>query len=122
MAPARVLFFLTSFLYQAKDKKKNIKKTTLFFRKPGFTMKEERDSKTMTVRVPLTLTAEIERIAKKRKVTSAHVVRMCLELGVDCHKDMEKLGLIGVVDFSYYVTKSLRDSLASIKGKQLSLL
>ena len=85
-------------------------------------MKREQDSKTMTVRVPLILTSEIERIAKKRKITSAHVIRMCLELGVDCHKDMEKLGLIGVVDFTYYVTKALRDNLASIKGKQLSLL
>ena len=79
-------------------------------------------SKTVTVRVSIALTDEIERIAKKRGLTSPQVIRMCLELGVDCHKDMEKLGLIGVVDFSYYVKKVLNDNLGSIKGKQLSLL
>jgi hypothetical protein len=79
-------------------------------------------SKTITTRIPLSITDEIERIAKKRGLSSADVIRMCLDLGVECHKDMEKLGLIGVVDFTYYVTKALRDNLASIKGKQLSLL
>ena len=85
-------------------------------------MKIKPPSKTLTVRFPLTTTDEIERIAKKRNLNSAQVIRMCLDLGLECHKDMEKLGLIGVVDFTYYVTKALRDSLGSIKGKQLSLL
>jgi hypothetical protein len=79
-------------------------------------------SKTVTLRVPIVITEEIERIAKKRGLTPPQVVRMCLELGLDCHKDMERIGLIGVVDFSYYVKKVLSDNLGSIKGKQLSLL
>jgi predicted DNA-binding protein len=78
-------------------------------------------SKTLTIRIPLTITDEIERIAEKRQLTSAQVVRMCLDLGVECHKDMEKLGLIGVVDFTYYATKALKEQFSNLQGKQLSL-
>ena len=78
-------------------------------------------SKTLTFRIPLTITDEIERIAEKRKLTSAQVVRMCLDLGIECHKDMEKLGLIGVVDFTYYATKALKEQFSSLQGKQFSL-
>jgi metal-responsive CopG/Arc/MetJ family transcriptional regulator len=80
------------------------------------------ETKPLTVRFPVALIDEIERIAKKRNLATSQVVRMCLDLGVECHKDMEKVGLIGVVDFAYYVSKALKDNLSSIKGKQLSLL
>lgn len=78
-------------------------------------------SKTLTIRVPLTITDEIEKIAERRKLTSAQVVRMCLDLGVECHKDMEKLGIIEIVDFTYYATKALKEQFSALQGKQLSL-
>lgn len=80
------------------------------------------ETKPMTVRLPIALVNEIERISVKRGIPTSQVARMCLDLGVECHKDMEKVGLIGVVDFAYYVSKALKDNLSSIKGKQLSLL
>lgn len=71
------------------------------------------------VRVTPTIKEEIERIAVKRKMSEAQVARMLLEVGAECHKDMERIGLIGVVDLLYYVKQSIKEK---AKGKQLKLI
>ena len=79
-------------------------------------MKEE--TRVLSIRIPVRILKEADRIAEKRKLSQAEVLRICLDVGVECHKDMESLGLIGVVDFLYYIRESIKKS---AKGKQLSL-
>jgi hypothetical protein len=79
-------------------------------------MKEEFHS--ITARLPKSDFEEIERIAAKRGLSLNQVVKMLVGVGVECHKDMESVGLIGVVDFLYYVKQSMKKSKA---GKQLIL-
>lgn len=80
------------------------------------------DGKTVTFVIPYEVEDEITRIAERRKISKAQVYRMMLDAGVQCHKDMEKVGLIQAVDFIYYVKKAVRDKLASNGSKQMSLL
>ena len=79
-------------------------------------MKEE--CKNIGVRVPLSIVHQMERIAEKRKMTQSEVHRMCLEVGLMAHNDMEKVGLIGVVDMVYYVKQAIA---SKATGKQLVL-
>jgi len=79
-------------------------------------MKEE--TRVMSIRIPVSLLNEADRIAEKRKMTQAEVIRMCLNVGLECHKDMEFLGLIGAVDLVYYVRQSIKKASS---GKQLPL-
>lgn len=65
---------------------------------------------------------EIERISTKRNMSQQQVIRMMLDLGIECHKDMEKLGLVAAVDFAYYVRQALRQKLDTVGKKQLSLI
>jgi len=62
---------------------------------------------------------EIDRIAKKRKMTASAVYRIMLDLGISVHQDMEKVGLIAAVDFAYFVKKAVKDKMES-KGIQQS--
>lgn len=41
---------------------------------------------------------EVERIAKKREMTKSQVFRMCLEAGLGIHADLEKSGIIRLLD------------------------
>lgn len=61
---------------------------------------------------------QVMRISNKRKMSEAQVIRMLIEVGVECHKDMENLGLIGIIDISYYVKEAIKN--LSV-GKQLPL-
>jgi len=79
-------------------------------------MKEEYQA--ITVRLLKSDFAEVERIAEKRNMSLNQVLRMLVGVGAECHKDMESVGLIGVVDFLYYVKQSMKKSKA---GKQLIL-
>ena len=65
---------------------------------------------------------EIERISEKRDMSQQKVMRMMLDLGIDLHKDMERLGVIGAVDFAYFVKEALKDRMAKTGKKQLNLI
>ncbi len=65
---------------------------------------------------------EIERIALKRDMSQHHIIRMMLELGIDCHKDLERIGLIKAIDFSYYVKHAVKEKIASNGPKQTSFI
>jgi len=75
--------------------------------------------------VALCLTAnqksEVERISLKRDMSQQKVIRMMLDLGIDCHKDMEKLGVVAAVDFAHYVKEALKQKLEKQGKKQLTL-
>ena len=78
--------------------------------------------KNVTIVIPEEIIEEIDRISKKRKMKKAAIYRMMLEVGIDCHKDMEKLGIIAAVDFAHYVKTSVSKRLKSQGPKQMSLL
>lgn len=63
--------------------------------------------------------AEILRICEKRNMSQASVVRMLVSVGLEVHKDMESLGIIGIVDLAYYVKEAIKTKVAS--GRQLTL-
>lgn len=66
--------------------------------------------------------SEVERIAKKRNMSKAMVYRMMLEIGIDMHKDMESIGIIAAVDFTYYCKEALKAMNNKVaKGTQLHL-
>lgn len=65
---------------------------------------------------------EIERISEKRDISQQKVMRMMLDLGIDCHKDMEKLGIISAVDFTYFVKEALKERMAKAGKRQLHLV
>lgn len=73
-------------------------------------------------RIPVTMMDEIERIAKKRDMNNSQVIRMMIDLGTSVHKDMEKVGLIAAVDFAYFVRKSVKEKVAGLGKRQLSLI
>lgn len=76
-------------------------------------------TKMVAVRVTPSLKAEITRIAQKRKMKEADVIRMLMQAGAEAHADMEKIGLIGVVDFLYFIREAIKEK---SKGKQLSFV
>ena len=84
-------------------------------------MKKKEEEKWMhaiSARIPIADHDEIVRISEKRKLTHAQVIRMIVGVGLECHRDMESLGLIGVVDFVYYVKEAMK---MKGKGRQLNL-
>lgn len=66
--------------------------------------------------------SEIERIAIKRDMSQQKVLRMMVDVGLECHKDMEKIGLIRAVDFAYYVKKALNERMAQNGSRQLEII
>jgi len=78
------------------------------------------------VTISLSLTSEqkeeIERISKKRDIAQQQVIRMMIDLGIDCHKDLEKVGIIKAIDFSYYVKQALKKKISGEGATQLSLI
>ena len=66
--------------------------------------------------------SEIERIAKVRDMSQQKVMRMLIDVGLDCHQEMEKLGVIAAVNFSHYVKESVKKRLTQSGKKQLSLI
>lgn len=79
-------------------------------------MREEKA--VVSAKVPVSIIAEIERIAKKRGLTKSETIKMLLDIGAQCHSDMEKIGVIGVVDAVYYLKEAIKEK---SKGKQLKL-
>lgn len=80
-------------------------------------MKRE-EKAVVSAKVPLSIIAEIERIAEKRGMTKSETIKMLLDIGASCHKDMEAIGVIGVVDAVYYLKEAIKEK---AKGKQLKL-
>jgi len=76
-----------------------------------------------TVALGLTteMKSEIVRISQKRDISQQKVIRMMIDLGLDCHRDMEKVGLIAAVDFTYYVKQALKKRIEEGGKKQLAL-
>jgi len=81
-------------------------------------MKEKEELQNISARVPHSDWMEVNRIAEKRKMSQSQVLRMLVGVGLECHRDMERLGLIGIVDMAYYVKEAIRGQSA---GKQLVL-
>lgn len=79
-------------------------------------MKQELHS--ITARITTADYKEVQRIAVSRKVSEAEVIRILMRVGVEAHKDMERLGLIGIIDLAYYVKEAIKRQSA---GKQLPL-
>lgn len=65
--------------------------------------------------------SEIERIAKKRKLTIAATVRMLLKGSITLHQDMEKVGVIQLIDFIDYVKSAGKKERAEHEPTQLKL-
>lgn len=65
---------------------------------------------------------EIHRISRRRGRTKSDTVRMMVDLGIDCHRDLEKVGLIPLVDFAYYVKLTVKERIKeNSQGKQLNI-
>lgn len=80
------------------------------------------EGKPVTIKVPDSMLVEIERISKKRKMSKSEVYRMMLDLGIQLHKDMERVGVVAAVDFVYYCKQALKAQTDKVaKGKQLTL-
>ena len=77
--------------------------------------------KTITIQIEEETWEEITRISKKRKISKASLYRMMIELGVDCHKDLERVGIVPVIDFVHFVKKSVKEK-SSSPGQQLNLI
>lgn len=72
--------------------------------------------------LPESMKDQLDRISKKRRMSRLEVIRMMLELGIDCHKDLEKLGIVPVMDFFHFTRKSIKEKGEEFsKGKQLNL-
>ena len=83
---------------------------------------QKQDLSHVGVRIPVPMLNEIERIAKKRDMNNSQVIRMMLDIGLSCHRDMEKVGIIAAVDFAYFVRKSVKEKVAGTGARQLSLI
>jgi len=92
---------------------KNLKKGDKMSQKIG---------KPVTFIIPVELKEECERIADKRNMSTSAVYRMMLDLGTNCHRDMEKVGIIAAVDFAYFVRKSVKEKSLSAGFKQMNLI
>lgn len=80
------------------------------------------EGKPVTLKVPAEILAEIDRISKKRKMSKADTYRMMLEIGIELHQDLEKVGLVAAVDFAYYCRQAIKAQVDKIAGgKQLTL-
>lgn len=66
--------------------------------------------------------SEVERIALKRDMSQQKVLRMMIDVGLECHRDMEKLGIIRAVDFAYYVKKALNERMSQNGKRQLEII
>lgn len=72
----------------------------------------------MTVRFPVEQWDEMKRISQKRKMSMNKTIAMLSSVGIECHKDMERVGLIGIIDIAYYIREKLKERPA---GTQLTL-
>ena len=79
----------------------------------------------MGLKVTPEMMAEIERIAERRGMTRSDVVRMCLDVGLMMHRDLERVGLIqtmdGIQDFVRWCRGAFDRRLQDETGYQMDL-
>jgi hypothetical protein len=85
------------------------------------TKKQNRTGIPIQIYIDRDMKNEVDRIAKKRKISSSAVYRIMFDLGISCHQDMEKVGIIAAVDFAHFVRKALKDKMENKELKQLRL-
>lgn len=78
----------------------------------------KQEFRSVSVRIPAEQWDEIERISKRRKMSLNKTIVMLANVGAECHKDMERIGVIGLVDMAYYIREKLKERPA---GTQLTL-
>lgn len=78
--------------------------------------------KVVSIRIPVWMEDEIERISKKRKIPKTQVYRMLLDVGIQCHSDLEKVGLIPAMDFCHYIKTAVKEKISHSGKRQLSLI
>jgi len=71
-------------------------------------MKSERNNKKLQMYVSERLIDDIEAIMKKRDMSRSQAVRMILELGLDVHHDLSRLGLVKMVDMVHACRQVIR--------------
>ena len=64
----------------------------------------------LTVKFEPEIHAELERIALQRGMNKSQVVRMCLKAGLEMHQDLEKVGVITMLDFGTALYKSFKET------------
>jgi len=84
-------------------------------------MRKKEGQVQMSLGLPEDFKREIERISKKRDMSQQKVILMMLDLGIEIHKEMEKVGIVAAVDFLYFVKKTMKERLKSNKPIQLEL-
>jgi len=85
------------------------------------TKKQNRNGIPIQIYISEEMKKEVERIAKKRKISASAVYRIMFDLGISCHQDMERVGIIAAVDFAYFVKKAVKDKMESKEIKQMNL-
>lgn len=78
------------------------------------------EGKVITVKLPVPILDEIQRIADKRRTTKAEVYRMLLSTGIQAHRDLEAVGRYQEVNFPYFVCSALREQIGLV-GEQMRL-
>ena len=77
------------------------------------------------LKIPQETKDEIDRIAERRGMTRSDVVRMCLDVGLMMHKDLERVGLIQAMDgaqaFVRWCRGALEQRLQDETGYQMDL-
>lgn len=77
------------------------------------------------LKIPQETMDDIDRIAQKRGMTRSDVVRMCLDVGLMMHKDLERVGLIqtmdGIQDFVRWCRGAFQRRLEDETGYQMDL-
>jgi len=85
-------------------------------------LKEEEKMKAIHVFLTPEQVAEIDRISVKRKMGKGETLRMLLGVGIDCHKDLESIGVIPIMDYVHFMKKKMKDIKKDSDVKQLSLI
>lgn len=70
-------------------------------------MLDERHDLKLQVNISERMKADIEKIMGKRGMTQSQVVRMMIDLGIEVHNDLSRIGVVRVVDFFTSCKKAL---------------
>lgn len=73
------------------------------------------------LRIPKSTMDEVRRISKKRNITQAQLLRTFVVAGAETHRDMERLGLDVVYDFTYYLKEAIKEKMNAGSKKQMKL-
>lgn len=79
------------------------------------------DGQNLNIRFRQDQIDEIYRIAAKRKMKKVDVVRMMLDAGLGCHKDLERVGLIQLFDLVSWAKEASKEKAKEYEATQLEL-